>query len=50
MADDTVKAILGLPLDKQLGFDTQRIWATGAQVFIAEDHVLLVFREQIHSQ
>ena len=30
----------------QLGFDVPRVWVTGAQVFRADDHVLIVFREQ----
>lgn len=34
------------PVDIQLGFDVDRIWATSAQVFGNSHHYLIVFREQ----
>jgi hypothetical protein len=34
-------------LASQLGWDTQRLWATAAQAFRTEDHVIIVFRETI---
>ena len=35
-----------LPLRDQLGYDTQRTWVTGFQIFANPNHVLLVLREQ----
>jgi len=34
-------------LASQLGWDTQRLWATAAQAFRSDDHVIIVFRETI---
>jgi|SRR6185437_14361025 hypothetical protein len=33
-----------------LGFDTDRIWATGVQSFVNPDFTMLVFREQTMAQ
>ncbi|MEK6637617.1 MAG: hypothetical protein AABY88_05985 [Pseudomonadota bacterium] len=33
-------------MDIQLGYDVDRTWATGAQVFTNQNNVLIVFREQ----
>ena len=34
------------PMDIQLGYDVDRIWATSAQVFANKNNTLIVFREQ----
>ena len=39
--------LVGAELGQALGWDTQRTWATGVQVFVNPDHVLFVFKEQI---
>ena len=38
---------LNLTPEQLAGFDTDRIWATGLQVFIQGDFSLIVFREQM---
>lgn len=39
-----------LSIDQQLGYDIDRTWATGAQVFANNNHVMIVFREQTGMQ
>lgn len=34
-------------LGKMMGWDAPRYWANNVQVFLAEDHALFVFREQL---
>jgi|CXWL01.1.fsa_nt_gi hypothetical protein len=48
--EPAVVAVAQMPLQFQLGWDTVRTWATGAQVFVNPDHAMIVFREQVQAQ
>lgn len=50
-SDIETVALSGMDLNQaalSIGFDTQRIWATGAQVTVAGNFAVIVFREQFN--